>query len=94
MTDMLVESRIRGNMYVRFGGEYKETSHRNMKRRHILSLLNHLPNHHNTYGFDIDGKAVAVARYLYPDAHIESAISGSITQNNALTPLSAIRLSI
>lgn len=71
MTDMLVESRIRGNMYVRFGGEYKETSHRNMKRRHILSLLNHLPNLHNAYGFDIDGKAVAVARYLYPEAHIE-----------------------
>ena len=71
MTDMLVESRIRGNMYVRFGGEYKETSHRNMKRRHILSLLNHLPNQHNAYGFDIDSKAVAVARYLYPDAHIE-----------------------
>lgn len=71
MTDMLVESRIRGNMYVRFGGEYKETSHRNMKRRHILSLLNHLPNQHNAYGFDIDSRAVAVARYLYPDAHIE-----------------------
>lgn len=44
MTDMLVESRIRGNMYVRFGGEYKETSHRNMKRRHILSLLNMPPS--------------------------------------------------
>ena len=71
MTDMLVESRIRGNMYVRFGGEYKETSHRNMKRRHILSLLNHLPNQHNAYGFDIDGKAISVAKYLYPDAHIE-----------------------
>ncbi|MBE6336874.1 MAG: helicase, partial [Lentimicrobiaceae bacterium] len=66
-----VESRIRGNMYVRFGGEYKETSHRNMKRRHILSLLNHLPNQHNAYGFDIDGKAISVAKYLYPDAHIE-----------------------
>ena len=71
MTDMLVESRIRGNMYVRFGGEYKETSHRNMKRRHILSLLNHLPNLHNSYGFDIDGRAVTVARHLYPEAHIE-----------------------
>lgn len=58
------------------------------------NFFNHLPNLHNAYGFDIDGKAVAVARYLYPDAHIESAISGSITQNNALTPLSAIRLSI
>lgn len=35
------------------------------------NFFNHLPNRHNTYGFDIDGKAVAVARYLYPDAHIE-----------------------
>ena len=35
------------------------------------NFFNHLPNHHNTYGFDIDGKAVAVARYLYPDAHVE-----------------------
>lgn len=35
------------------------------------NFFNHLPNHHNTYGFDIDSKAVAVARYLYPDAHIE-----------------------
>lgn len=35
------------------------------------NFFNHLPNHHNTYGFDIDGKAVAVARYLYPDVHIE-----------------------
>ncbi len=58
------------------------------------NFFNHLPNHHNTYGFDIDGKAVAVARYLYPVPISKSAISGSITQNNALTPLSAIRLSI
>ena len=28
-------------------------------------------NPHNAYGFDIDGKAVSVARYLYPEAHIE-----------------------
>lgn len=35
------------------------------------NFFNHLPNPHNAYGFDIDGKAVAVARYLYPDAHIE-----------------------
>lgn len=34
------------------------------------NFFNHLPNPHNAYGFDIDGKAVAVARYLYPDAHI------------------------
>jgi predicted RNA methylase len=35
------------------------------------NFFNHLPNQHNIYGFDIDGKAVSVARYLYPDAHIE-----------------------
>lgn len=29
------------------------------------NFFNHLPNLHNAYGFDIDGKAVAVARYLY-----------------------------
>lgn len=36
------------------------------------NFFNHLPNLHNVYGFDIDPKAVAVARYLYPDAHIET----------------------
>lgn len=35
------------------------------------NFFNHLPNPHNAYGFDIDGKAVAVARHLYPEAHIE-----------------------
>ena len=35
------------------------------------NFFNHLPNQHNTYGFDIDGKAISVAKYLYPDAHIE-----------------------
>ena len=35
------------------------------------NFFNHLPNLHNTYGFDIDGRAVTVAKYLYPDAHIE-----------------------
>ena len=35
------------------------------------NFFNHLPNQHNAYGFDIDGKAVAVARYLYPEARIE-----------------------
>lgn len=34
------------------------------------NFFNHLPNHHNTYGFDIDPKAVAVAGHLYPDANI------------------------
>lgn len=40
---MLVESRIRGNVYVRFGGEFLKTSHSNMERRWELSLLNSLP---------------------------------------------------
>ena len=35
------------------------------------NFFNYLPNQHNAYGFDIDGKAVAVAKHLYPDAHIE-----------------------
>lgn len=36
---LLVESRIRGDVYVRFGGEYPKTYHRNMARRWVLSLL-------------------------------------------------------
>lgn len=36
----------------------------------ICNFFNHLPNLHNSYGFDIDQKAVTVARYLYPEAHI------------------------
>lgn len=35
------------------------------------NFFNHLPNQHNAYGFDIDDKAVTVARYLYPNATIE-----------------------
>lgn len=35
---MLMESRIHGDMYVRFGGEFLETCHRNMIRRWVLSL--------------------------------------------------------
>ena len=34
-----MESRIRGDMYVRFGGEFLETYHSNMARRWVLSLL-------------------------------------------------------
>ena len=37
---ILVESRIRWKVYVRFGGEYLETYHRNMTRRWVLSLHN------------------------------------------------------
>jgi hypothetical protein len=36
---LLVESRIRGNVYVRFGGEYPKTHRRNMAGRWVLSLL-------------------------------------------------------
>ena len=36
---MLVESRIRGDVYVRFGGEYLKTYHSIMIRRWVLSLL-------------------------------------------------------
>ena len=35
---LLVESRIRGNVYVRFGGEYLKTHRRNMEGRRMLSL--------------------------------------------------------
>ena len=35
------------------------------------NFFNHLPNLHNTYGFDIDVRVVTVARHLYPEAHIE-----------------------
>jgi hypothetical protein len=38
MTDSLMESRIRGDVYVRFGGEHLKTCHRNMERRWVLSL--------------------------------------------------------
>ena len=36
--NILVESRIRGNVYVRFGGEHWKTDHSNMARRRVLSL--------------------------------------------------------
>ena len=36
---LLVESRIRGDVYVRFGGEYQETHRRNTAERRMLSLL-------------------------------------------------------
>ncbi|SKB95527.1 hypothetical protein SAMN05660841_03251 [Sphingobacterium nematocida] len=35
---ILVESRIHGDMYVRFGGEYMETYYSNIARRWVLSL--------------------------------------------------------
>ena len=39
---ILVESGIRWKVYVRFGGEYWETYHRNMTRRRVLSLHNQI----------------------------------------------------
>ena len=39
---ILVESRIRWKVYVRFGSEYWETYHRNMTRRRVLSLHNQI----------------------------------------------------
>ena len=35
---LLVESRIRGNVYVRFGGEYPKTHRSNTAGRRVLSL--------------------------------------------------------
>lgn len=46
---MLVESRIRGNVYVRFGGEFLKTSHSNMERRWELSLLKKYQNQGEGY---------------------------------------------
>lgn len=37
------------------------------------NFFNFLPNQHNAYGFDIDPDAVRVAKYLYPDAHLQVA---------------------
>lgn len=57
---ILAESRIRWKVYVRFGGEYWETYHRNMTRRRVLSLHNQcVKAMHMTFG---DKKALA---YLY-----------------------------
>ncbi len=43
---ILVESRIRRNVYVRFGGEYLETDHSNIRRR-VLSLLKEVQKVYN-----------------------------------------------
>ena len=37
-----MENWIYGDVYVRFGGEYLETYHRNMTRRRVLSLHNQI----------------------------------------------------
>ena len=44
---ILVESRIRRNVYVRFGGEYLETDHSNMEQRWVLSLLKEVQKVYN-----------------------------------------------
>ena len=46
---LLVESRIRGNVYVRFGGEHSKTHRRNTAGRWVLSLR-------------IDGKTICGSR--------------------------------
>ena len=46
---IVVESRIRWKVYVRFGGEYWETYHRNMTRRRVLSLHNQIVKQVNTH---------------------------------------------
>ena len=57
---ILVESRIRWKVYVRFGGEYWETYLGNKTRRRVLSLHNQcVKAMHMTFG---DKKALA---YLY-----------------------------
>ena len=38
---LLMESRIRGDVYVRFGGEYLKTHRSNTIERRVLSLLRH-----------------------------------------------------
>ena len=45
---ILAESRIRWKVYVRFGGEYWETYHRNMTRRRVLSLHYHAEMNYQT----------------------------------------------
>jgi hypothetical protein len=44
---ILMESRTRGNVYVRFGGECLETDHSNMIRRRVLSLLKEVQKVYN-----------------------------------------------
>lgn len=57
---MLVESRIHGDMYVRFGGEYMETYYSNITRRWVLSLR------YGQAGLDVPRNAWSPA--LFPKA--------------------------
>ena len=62
MTDSLMESRIRGDVYVRFGGEHLKTYHSNMERRWVLSLhteehpISFNPFFTDDYVFDVEKK--------------------------------------
>jgi hypothetical protein len=49
---LLVESRIRGNVYVRFGGEYPKTHRSNTAGRRMLSL--HISELQNNPNYSID----------------------------------------
>ena len=69
----LMESRIRRNVYVRFGGEHLETYHRNMIRRWVLSL-------HKTVR-KYFGEAVVVTQEL--DDIVSSPIIKDTIINNA-----------
>ena len=55
----LMESRIRRNVYVRFGGEHLKTYHSNMERRWVLSLL-HIPTVACLSGFFADAHCIQV----------------------------------
>ena len=66
---ILVESRIRWKVYVRFGGEYWETYHRNMTRRRVLSL------HSQVYPLLIHESNASVLKQLH-----EAGFSMSMTK--------------
>lgn len=52
----------------------------------IGNFMNHLPNLYNAYGFDVDPDAVTVARYLYPQAHIEECDLRALRSRLSLRP--------
>ncbi len=53
----------------------------------IANFFNWIPNRHNAYGFDVDGNAVNVARFLYPEANIQKC---DIVQYNPAQRFDAI----
>ena len=62
------ESRIRWKVYVRFGGEYWETYHRNMTRRWVLSLRVHHRGNGEGGGVPSGGAAGRRHRSRHPAA--------------------------